>query len=394
MPSSCGNVAAKFRARVWKVSGRSSCVRVDRAAVVVDRVVPAPEDPAVRGEPVVVELVAGVRDPDARVPPQCHELLLGQRLGRQHVVVDRHHAPGIAAQRSGEDVGREHHVLRPHHSPAGGCRDPVACLLQRLEAGALGDAHTQPLDRVGQPPRQPGRVDHRRLVRVEPAGQVRRRGHQLLDSRRVEEAGKLWLQPLDLVLARRHGELPAPRPSAVDAMAPQRLLDLVEVAHPELVHHVVLVGPPLPAVGLAVRQARLAEAAVAPGRVLRDPVRLDEQDPSARLPLDRTQRRPESREPATHDEQVGVPVPVERRPRRRPRGVVQPQRPQHGFGQGVHADHLRPRAARTARASQCGGGRSRNDAHVDLAGQLRRSSASGRCWCAAPAPVPRSRGRP
>ena len=279
---------------------------VDRAAVVVDRVVPAPQDPAVRGEPVVVELVAGVGDPDARVPPQCRELLLGERLGRQHVVIDRHHPPGVAAQRPGEDVGREHHVLRPHHSPAGGRRDPVARLLQRLEAGALGDAHAQLLGRVGQSPRQPGRVDHRRLVRVEPAGEVRRRGHQLLDGRRVEEAGDLRLQACDLVRAGRHGELPAPRPSAVDAVAPQRLLDLVEVAHPELVHHVVLVGPPLPAVGLAVRQARLAEATVAPGRVLGEPVGLDEQHPPARLPLDRTQGRPESREPATHDQQVGV----------------------------------------------------------------------------------------
>ena len=36
--------------------------RVDPAAVVVDRVVPAPQDPVVAGEPVVVELVAAVAD--------------------------------------------------------------------------------------------------------------------------------------------------------------------------------------------------------------------------------------------------------------------------------------------------------------------------------------------
>ena len=61
-----------------------------RGAVVVDGVVAAPQDPAVGERPVVVELVAGVGDPLPLRPAQRRPLRVGQRLGHQDVVVDRH----------------------------------------------------------------------------------------------------------------------------------------------------------------------------------------------------------------------------------------------------------------------------------------------------------------
>ena len=120
------------------------------------------------------------------------------------------------------------------------------------------------------------------------------------------------------------------------------LLDLVEVAQPELVEGVVLVGPAAAAVGLAVGQAGLAEAAVAAGRVLGDAVGLDEQHRPAGVALDRAQRRPEPREPATHDQQVDVDVTRERGTGVGAEGAVEPQRAQHGAGQrllGVGGGH-------------------------------------------------------
>ena len=70
-PFSWGNVVKKF----WEAAeGRFVLVELvaDRAAVAVDGVIPAPQDPVVGGQPVVVELVGAVADPltaASRSPP-------------------------------------------------------------------------------------------------------------------------------------------------------------------------------------------------------------------------------------------------------------------------------------------------------------------------------------
>ena len=86
----------------------------DPAAEVVDRVVAAPEDPVVRRQPVVVELVAAVVDA-LPVPPADRGQLLGrQRLGHQRVVVDRHRVPAHPLHERGERVGAEGDPPRTH----------------------------------------------------------------------------------------------------------------------------------------------------------------------------------------------------------------------------------------------------------------------------------------
>ena len=69
-----------------------------------DRVVAAEEDPVVRREPVVVELVGGVVHP-LPVPPADRGLLLRrQRLRHDRVVVDRHRVQAVPPQQGGERI--------------------------------------------------------------------------------------------------------------------------------------------------------------------------------------------------------------------------------------------------------------------------------------------------
>src|SRR4249919_1285942 len=87
-------------------------LRPDRASEVIDRVVAAPEDPVVRGEAVVVELVARVAD--ALTPPPSHgrELRGTEWFCHEDVVIDRDHLPAQAAQKWPERVRTKCHSLR------------------------------------------------------------------------------------------------------------------------------------------------------------------------------------------------------------------------------------------------------------------------------------------
>jgi hypothetical protein len=76
----------------------------DVPAVVVDRVVAAPQDPVVRGHPVVVELVGQVADPLPVPPADAAELARRQRLGDQDVVVHRHGVQPDPADQAAERV--------------------------------------------------------------------------------------------------------------------------------------------------------------------------------------------------------------------------------------------------------------------------------------------------
>ena len=81
-----------------------SCVvelRADGPAVAVDRVVAAPQDPAVGGRPVVVELVAEVADALPGRPSDRGAHALVERLGHEHVVVDRRDVPADRAHSGG-----------------------------------------------------------------------------------------------------------------------------------------------------------------------------------------------------------------------------------------------------------------------------------------------------
>ena len=127
----------------------------------VDGVVTAPQDPVVRGQPVVVELVAQVADALPVPPPDRGELRRAERLGHQHVVIDRHDVGPQPAHQRGERVGAERDLLGPQHAVAGPHGHAVRVAGQAGGRRALGDADADPLAGGGQPPGEPGRLDHR-----------------------------------------------------------------------------------------------------------------------------------------------------------------------------------------------------------------------------------------
>ncbi len=255
----------------------------------------------------------------------------GERLGGQHVVVDRHGVQPQPRQQRPERVGGQHHPLRGHRARGSPHRHPAAPGRHVLDSGSLRDPDAERLGGVCEPPREAGGVHERAAVGVHPAGEVRRRVHQLPHRVGAQEARLVGRQAGHLVLARGHRQHAVDAEVAVDPVALHGRGDPREVLPAQAVEQRVLVGPPLAAVGLAVGEAGLAEAAVAPGRVLGEPVGLQQQDPPVGIALLGPHCRPQAREAATDHDEVGLDVAVERWARRRPGRRVQPE----GQGRGV-----------------------------------------------------------
>ena len=122
-----------------------------------NRVTAAPHDPVVRREPVVVELVGGVADALARAPADPVELLVRQRLGGQHVVVDRDGVQPVAAQQAREHARGQHHPGRADH-PGFGTTRPRRDRRGIDVAAVPADLHTVLRTGAGQPEDQLRRV--------------------------------------------------------------------------------------------------------------------------------------------------------------------------------------------------------------------------------------------
>ncbi len=243
------------------------------AAKLVDRVVATPEDGVVLGEPVVVELIAGVGNAFATVPANARHLLVGEWLCDECVVIDgRHVATGLANER-GKDIRREGHFPRSDGAVGGVNPDSVFDVLQPLDFGVLEYANAERLAGSLQSPDQAGRIDESRAVNVEERAFVRRGVNASLHL--------LFTEDFDMVthvvtkprlfrhafkLPRRDGDAQFPRsfPVALDAVALHGGLDLVEILAGEPLDHRHLVGKSVHAVIEPVRQRRAAEAAVAP----------------------------------------------------------------------------------------------------------------------------------
>ena len=147
------------------------------------------------------------------------------------------------------------------------------------------------------------------------AREVRRRGDHGLHLLLVEEhdavvavrdgVGVPLAEPLDLVLLDRGRELARALELEVHSVLRLGGLDRVEVLHAEPIERAHLVGPARHAVLVPVREARLAEAAVAARGRPADRLRLDEDDPGGGVALLREQRRPEAGVAAADDDEVG-----------------------------------------------------------------------------------------
>ena len=312
-PSSCGNVGEELLRQLANVAGACACSSWIRAAVVVDRVVAAPQHPVVAGQPEVVELVAHVGRAARAVPAEAASCARtaarssarsprpGSRRRRSGAAASGRNAPvprTTVPARTRPVRGRQRRDRRP--------RRPA----DRAGRRVLVDPHARVQAGAAQPP---GRAGRARPSRCRPCTAARRRTAGELSSRR----------PRPRRAPRRRGRAPGRRPPprpgrraarrgrevqlpgrlevAVDAVGGDRLADLAQVLLAEPLEQRHLRGEPLEAVGDAVGEAGRAEAAVAAGRRPADGPRLEQHDVPGRvaLPASSAVHRPVNPPPTT-----------------------------------------------------------------------------------------------
>ena len=274
--------------------GALVALRADAAAEVVDRVVAAPEDPVVVGLAVVVELVGEVGEALAPAPADRVALRRRQRLGDEHVVVDRH---DVAADRAHErrEGARGQQRAAGEHAAAGRVRAHAGAVArQRRGRRALVDLRAGRLRRAGEAPAQPGRDRRARSRRAATPADVGRRVDLRAHRGRVEQLGvpavaarelDALLQPRQLVLRRSATSIVARvLPAAVDPVALDRRAHRVEVlaAHP--LERVELARPARAPVLDPVGERGRAEAAVAARRAEGELLALEQRRRACRPP--------------------------------------------------------------------------------------------------------------
>src|SRR5262249_55935841 len=149
----------------------------DLAAVVVDRVVAAPQDPVIRGEPVVVELVAGIADALPVPPADAGQLGRRERSGHEHVVIHRHEEIPEPAQQWRDRPGRERRPVGQNAALRCGQREapalPAGLVADRSNGGVLVDPYPGGQAGLPEPPGEPGRVDGRTTIAIPKPAKVR-----------------------------------------------------------------------------------------------------------------------------------------------------------------------------------------------------------------------------
>ncbi len=154
------------------------------------------------------------------------------------------------------------------------------------------------------------------------------------------EESLLVAEPLDLVRLHGHGQLAGALEVGIHAVALHGLGDAVEILHAQLLKAIDLLRPTALPVLVAVREARLAEAAVASRRCPGDARSLQQHDATVGLALLRPDRRPESGVPAADNREIRPDVACEARVVRALH-VVEPERGERGVLQGVVDDGCR-----------------------------------------------------
>ena len=150
--------------------------RPDLAAEVIDGVVAAPQDPVVRGEAVVVELVAQISQALPVAPADRPSLLRRERLGDQHVVIDRNGVPAHTPDQGREGVGAERHVPRGHGRSLLGVQPQILPgPIDPRDRGVLGDPDAERLGGAGQAPGELGGVEQGGVIAVPDTRKVGRR---------------------------------------------------------------------------------------------------------------------------------------------------------------------------------------------------------------------------
>jgi hypothetical protein len=225
------------------------------------------------------------------------------------------------------------------------------------------EAHARFDTGAAQTPGEAGGVDDRGRSVHPQATVIRRRGHLAAHRIGIEHvdrmpvvahcAGELG-ELLVLPECRRNVKHSGALEPAIDVVLGDGCLDRVEVLEPHAIERVQLVRETTHAVGETVREAGVAEAAVAAGRCGSGAPRFEDHDLQRWPALFGEQSGPEAGEPGADDRDVAVRIAIEWRRRLRRRAIVEPEHLGRGItqrgvlrgrGHGRHLGRVRGRSA-------------------------------------------------
>ncbi len=264
-----------------------------------------------------MELVAGVGHSLAAVPADALELLGGERLGDQLVVVHRYHVLAGAANERGEHIGRQRHPRRGDRAVGRVHPHPAGDVLEPLHLGLLEDPHAERQAGPLESPDQAGGVNQRGPVVVEDAAFVEGGVHPRPDLFSAQDlhvvthrVSQLRLLVHVAQLPRRHGhpQLPGALEVAFDAVARNGRLDLVEVLAAQTLDDVHLLGEPVHPVGESVGQRVGAEPAVTARGARSSLELLNDDDDALGVTLLGEQRGPQAGVAGPHHAEVGTDI--------------------------------------------------------------------------------------
>lgn len=162
-------------------------LRTEAVPGVIHGVVSAPEDAAIGGGSVVVELVSHIAQPLAAGPP--HRIPLGVRQGlrHEHVVVDRHHPMTHRGNEARVGIRSDDDPARHHTTLAGGDGHPVSVIFELHHLGVLMDSDTLHLCYAGHTPDKTRWVDERHPAPIENTCEIGLRVDHPGDGLAIEE---------------------------------------------------------------------------------------------------------------------------------------------------------------------------------------------------------------
>ena len=214
-----------------------------------------------------MELVGHVGQAFAALPPNRGELLVGQGLGHEHVVVHRHGVELVALEQRREHVRAQCHALSGHDATLGReLHRGVGRAVESLHGGALVNLHADLRRMASELCGKLRGVQVGVLAGRELATEEGRRVDTRLHLSLVEQLNRgvvALTEPLHLVRSVGHGDHAVVLEVDVELVVLDELRHRVEVLVAQTAQNAGLVGPARFGVGLAVGDARLTETAVA-----------------------------------------------------------------------------------------------------------------------------------
>ena len=285
------------------------------------------------GAPVIVELVAAVVEAGAIGPPDRLQLLARQRLGHQHMVVDRHDVAPHLANGLGPRVGGDDDPVGDDGVRSGADSKAPVGVVDALDPGAVVDDASERLDGIGEPPDESSGIEQsERVVVREPA--VERGGvdpclrsgliHQGVSESVLSKRLGFLGEVIELPPGGGEGDFVGSVGVAGDCVAIDRGEQVVEIVASEAFKGVEVIRPVSEAVEHTVGETHVGEPAVAGGGSETAGLCFEHDHATSGLLLECLKSGPEAGEATTNDAEVGADTASQRWPGIGRVGLIRP----------------------------------------------------------------------